>query len=109
MPISFNNIPANLRIPLYWVEVDPSMAGLPVINQPSLMVGIMTAEGDATPNVPIAIGTQAQADKHYGQGSELSRMFKAFYSNNFANEVWGLGVAEPVGATAASGAITVTT
>jgi phage tail sheath gpL-like len=107
MPISFSNIPANLRIPLYWVEVDPSMAGLPTIRQPSLLVGTMNSDGTAVPDVPIAVGTQAQADEHYGIGSEMSRMFKAFFANNFANEVWGLGVAEPVGAVAASGTITV--
>lgn len=109
MPISFANIPTNLRIPLYWVEVDPSMAGLPTIRQPALLVGTMNADGTAPPDIPIAVGTQAQADEHYGQGSEMSRMFKAFYANNFANEVWGLGVAEPVGATAATGDIVVTT
>ena len=43
MPISFSNIPANLKIPLYWVEVDPSKAGLPVLYQPSLIVGVMIA------------------------------------------------------------------
>jgi len=108
MPISFSNIPANLRIPLYWVEVDPSMAGLPTIRQPALIVGTMNADGTAVPDVPIAVGTQAQADEHYGIGSEMSRMFKAFFANNFANEVWGLGVAEPVGAVEATGDIVVT-
>src|SRR5580765_1849271 len=43
MPISFSQIPADLKIPLYWVEVDPSKAGLPVLYQPSLLVGIMKA------------------------------------------------------------------
>jgi phage tail sheath gpL-like len=94
---------------LYWVEVDPSQAGIPMIHQPSLLVGTMIASGHATPDVPIAVGTQAQADDHYGIGSMLSRMFKTFYANNFANEVWGLGVAEPVGGVAATGTITVTT
>jgi phage tail sheath gpL-like len=72
------------------------------------MVGIMTTDGDATVDVPIPIGSQAQADAHFGPGSELSRMFQAFYANNFANEVWGLPLAEPVGASAATGAITIT-
>ncbi|MFH0298356.1 phage tail sheath C-terminal domain-containing protein [Bradyrhizobium sp. 31Argb] len=107
MPISFANIPANIKIPLYWVEVDPSMAGLPSINLRALMVGIMTADGDAEPDVPIPIGSQAQADMRFGQGSELSRMFMAYFNNNFANEVWGLPLAEPVGAAAATGTITV--
>jgi len=108
MPISFNNIPADLRIPLYWVEVDPSQAGLPMIHQPSLLVGCMTSLGHATPQVPIAVGTQSQADNAFGIGSELARLFKSFFSNNFANEVWGLGVPEPGSAVAASGTITIT-
>ena len=109
MPISFANIPANIKVPLYWVEVDPSMAGLPSINLNALLVGIMTTDGDAVPDVPIPIGSQAQADQHFGMGSELSRMFAAYYKNNLANEVWGLPVSEPVGATAAQGTISVVT
>jgi phage tail sheath gpL-like len=109
MPISFNNIPANIKVPLYWVEVDPSMAGLTTINLKALMVGIMLSTGTATPNIPIPIGSQAQADAAFGEGSELSRMFQAFFANNFANEVWGLPVAEPVGGVAATGPITITT
>ena len=62
MPISFANIPANIKVPLYWVEVDPSMAGLPTINLRALLVGVMTADGDAPPDIPLPIGSQAQAD-----------------------------------------------
>jgi phage tail sheath gpL-like len=83
------------------------MAGLPTLRQPSLNVGTMLPTGAATPDIAIAIGSQAQADHWFGQGSELSRMFVSFFKNNFANEVWGLPVAEPVGAVAASGTITV--
>ena len=107
MPISFANIPSNIKIPLYWVELDPSMAGLPNINLRALLVGVMTSDGDGVPDVPIPIGSQAQADTHFGAGSELSRMFQAYYKNNFANEVWGLPVTEPTG-TAATGEITIT-
>jgi phage tail sheath gpL-like len=109
MPISFSQIPANIKVPLYWVEVDPSMAGLPQLGLRALLVGTMITGGDAPADVPIAVGSQAQADAHFGQGSELSRMFKAFYANNFANEVWGLPVAEPAAATAATGTIQVAT
>jgi len=109
MPISFANIPANIKVPLYWVEVDPSMAGLPSINLRALMVGIMTADGTATPEAPIPIGSQSMADQFFGPGSELSRMFQSYYSNNFANEVWALPLLEPVGAVAATGKITITT
>lgn len=110
MPISFNQIPAGplLKVPLYWVEIDPSQAGLPNINYRALLFGTMIATGDGVPDVPIPIGSQAQANQHFGMGSELARMFQAFYANNFANEVWGLPLAEPVGASAATGTITIT-
>ncbi len=110
MPISFANIPANIRVPLYWVEVDPSQAGLPTIRQAALVVGtVIDADAAAPANIPIPIGTQAQADFQFGQGSELASMFRAFFANNFAHEVWGLPMAEPPGGTAASGTVVVTT
>ena len=108
MPISFANIPANIKVPLYWVEVDPSMAGLPTINLRALLVGVKTADGEAPEDVALPIGSQAQADQAFGQGSELSRMFKAFFANNFANEVWGLPMKEGTGALTATGIVTVT-
>ena len=108
MPISFANIPANIKVPMYYVEVDPSMAGLPSINLIALLTGIMTSDGTAVPDVPVAVGSQAMADQFFGPGSELSRMFQAFYSNNFANEVWALPMAEPPASTAATGTIDIT-
>jgi phage tail sheath gpL-like len=108
MPISFAQIPQNIKVPLYWVEVDPSMAGLPSLNLRALLTGIMTSDGEAQPNIAIPIGSQAQSGKFFGQGSELDRMFKAFYANNFANEVWGLPLTEPTGASAAKADIVVT-
>jgi phage tail sheath gpL-like len=109
MPISFANIPSNIKVPLYWVEVDPSMAGLSTVNLKALLVGTMLSTGDAVHDVAMPIGSQAQADKHFGAGSMLSRMFQAYFSNNFANEVWALPLAEPTAGTAATGTITITT
>ena len=108
MPISFSDIPSNLKIPLYWVEIDPSMAGIPVIYKPALVVGTMLSAGTAQPNVPIACGTQAEADANWGQGSELARMFMAFFNNNFSYLVYGIGIPEPESGTQATGTITVT-
>lgn len=197
MPISFAQIPANIKVPLYWVEVDPSMAGLPTLNLRALMVGCMLASyqqttaaavaaggtgyvigdtidlnngvrvsvatvtagavatatvvksgslpigmdpptgpqhqvstsgagtgatfnltwadvivpeaGTALPNVPVAIGTQAQANDKFGIGSELALMFQAYFANNFANEVWAGPVVQQANAAPATGTITVST
>jgi len=109
MPISFSQIPAEIKVPLYWVEVDPSKAGLPVLKQPALLVGVKLTGATATApvNIPIAIGSQAQADKAFGPGSELACMFKAFFANNTSGQVYGLPVAEPVAGVAGTGTIVV--
>jgi phage tail sheath gpL-like len=44
MPISFDSIPANWRMPLYWAEIDPSQAGLPIVRNIALIVGTMNAQ-----------------------------------------------------------------
>lgn len=77
-------------------------ADITVAGYPSVKAGTATAD------VPKPIGTQAQADAEYGIGSELACMFRAFFANNFAHEVWGAPVAEPGGSAAATGTITVT-
>src|SRR6516164_4865377 len=107
MPISFANIPANIKVPLYWVEVDPSMAGLPQINLRALLVGVAKG-GRAPSDIAAPFGSQAQADAQFGEGSELARMFRAYYANNFANEVWGLPVQASTGSAPATGTINVT-
>jgi phage tail sheath gpL-like len=123
--ISFDSIPSNWRMPLFWAEVDPSMAGLPIVRQILLIVGTMITEPDpvgppaesplppgvipgiATPNVPKPIGTQAQADSEFGRGSEIATMLQAALANNFAQETWCLPVPPPPGAVAAEGTITI--
>lgn len=107
MPISFASIPSTWRMPLYWVEIDSSKAGLPINRTPSLLVGIKRTTGvTGVANVPVPIASQAQADAAFGRGSQLAGMFRKYFANNWASEVWGLPVAE--GTTAATGTITVT-
>ena len=49
MPIAFQQHPGAWRVPLYWVELDNSMAGLGRPNLPALLTGTMLATGDADP------------------------------------------------------------
>jgi phage tail sheath gpL-like len=109
MPVSFNNFPQNWRLPLYWVEVDPSQAGLPIQKQPALLVGQMFNPVSGVVDVATPIGTRAQAKALYGEGSQIHLMFERFFDNNFGQEVWGGAVAEPSDGQAATGSITVAT
>ena len=99
MPISFSSIPSNWRQPLYWVEVDSSLAGLPIFPLPALLVGIKLTTGTAQPDVPVPCQSAAVANKLFGQGSHLAAICAAFFKNNASQEVWCLPVAEAVGAT----------
>lgn len=108
MPVSFNSIPANWRMPLYWVEVDPSMAGYPRSRLTSLIIGTKLASGTALPNVPIPVPSQADARQLFGYGSMLDGMVESFTENNFSQELWVVPIAEATAGVQATGTITVT-
>ena len=109
MPVSFNSIPANWRMPLYWVEVDPSMAGYPRSRLTSLIIGTMLPTGTALPDVPIPVPSQADARQLFGYGSMLDGMVEIFTKNNFAQELWVVPIIEAAAGVAASGTVTVLT
>jgi phage tail sheath gpL-like len=108
MPISMD-IPVSWRMPLFWLQVDPSMAGLGVPQLVALMVGHKLEEGAAPDNVPVPIGSKAQATAAFGPGSMLEAMFNKFFDNNFSTLVWGLPIPSPAAGTPAHGTITVAT
>ncbi len=109
MPVSFNSIPAGWKMPLYWVEVDPSMAGYPRSRLTSLLIGLMGDDGTAVENVPIPVPSQADARQLFGYGSMLDGMVEFFTKNNFAQELWVVPIKEAVAGVPAMGPITVTT
>jgi phage tail sheath gpL-like len=108
MPVSFNSIPANWRMPLYWVEVDPSMAGYPSSRLASLIIGTMLPSGSATKDVPVPVPSVADARQLFGYGSMLDSMVDFFTKNNFAQELWVVPIEEAAAGVAATGDMTVT-
>ena len=109
MPVSFNSIPASWKMPLYWVEVDPSMAGYPRSRLTSLIIGTKLTTAPAASYVPIPIPSQADARALFGFGSMLDNMVEAFTRNNFAQELWVVPIPEAPAGVQATGTITVTT
>jgi phage tail sheath gpL-like len=109
MPVSFNSIPSGWKMPLYWVEVDPSMAGYPRSRLTSLLIGLMSDDGTAIPDVPIPVPSQADARQLFGYGSMLDAMVESFTRNNFAQELWVVPIAEAAAGVPATAAVTVAT
>lgn len=103
--VSFSQIPANWKLPLVSIEVDPSKAGTITLVEPALLVGQMLSSGNATPEVAIPVASQAQAALFFGQGSMLERMVAAFLKNTPAVVLWCLPQSEPGSGVAATGSV----
>lgn len=105
-------IPESWNLPLFWATVDGSMAGNVSNAQRALLVGQMFTSGgnsgNAPPNVPVAVGSVAQAGSLFGVGSMLYRMVVAFYASNTTQQLWCLPIADPSAGTQALGYIMVT-
>lgn len=105
-------IPSSWNLPLFWATVDGSQAGNVSNAQRALLTGQMFTSGgnagNAVPNVPIAVGSVAQAGTLFGIGSMLYRMVVAFFASNTTQQLWCLPVAEPSAGVAATGYILVT-
>jgi phage tail sheath gpL-like len=95
-------------MPLYWVEVDPSMAGYPRSRLASLVIGLMNSDGVALPDVPVPVPSVADARQLFGYGSQLDAMVDFFTKNNFAQELWAIPIAEAAAGVAATADMTVT-
>lgn len=109
MPVDFQNFPDNWRLPLWWLEVDPSMAGLPVQRPKSLLVGYANVGAPCQLDVPIPIGQLAQATQNFGQGSMLEGMFARFFDNSYGQLVYGVAITPPPSGVAATGSIKIDT
>lgn len=82
MAISFNTIPSNIRVPLFYGEIDNSQAN--VVNGGSwnaILMGQMLDEASATELTPVIVSQTSQANSIFGRGSQLARMVKAFRQN----------------------------
>lgn len=103
MAVAFNEIPGNLRVPLFYAEVNSG--GAPYqSNARLLLVGQMLDGGVATAEEPVIV--QDNADYLFGVGSMLSDMASAARANAPFQEIWALPLADADASTAATGKIT---
>lgn len=104
--ISFSTIPADLRVPLFWVEMDASRAGPGTVTQRALLIGAKTVAG--TPAELTYVPTADQVADLCGAGSQIARMMAAWRANDPVGEVWILPVADLVAGVKATKTVTVT-
>jgi|SRR5450830_32948 len=109
--IPFKQIPGNIRVPLFYAEVDNSQANSATLSQRALIIGQVTAAAitaGTVPNVPVISQGVSDAVAVGGAGSMLHLMTQTYRNNDTFGEVWYLPLADDPGATAAAGTVAVT-
>lgn len=108
MSVSFNTIPQNVRVPLFYAEVDNSQAGYFSQSLRTLLIGQKLAAGVAAADTPILVSRSDEAKTQFGIGSMLARMHEVYRANDAFGEIWCLPLADNGAGVAASGTLTVT-
>lgn len=105
--ISFNTIPSNIRVPLFYAEMDASQAGYFSQAKRTLLIGQKLAAGSANAGTPYLVTSEGNANALFGQGSMLARMVKFSRLCDPLGELWCIPLADDVAAVAGTGTITV--
>lgn len=107
MSVSFPTIPSDLRVPLFWAEMDNSEANTTQDSGPSLLIGLASPDSSIVKNKLTIMPSAALAGKVAGRGSQLARMVARYRAVDPFGELWVIAVPEPDGETA-KGTVTLT-
>lgn len=107
MAISFNKIPANLRVPGVYSEIDSSQAvsGVQLLQYRMLLLGQKLAAGTAKALTPVRVTSVALAQQLFGAGSMLAIMVEAALASNSFTELWVQPIEDSGAAAAAAGSL----
>lgn len=108
MTISFNTIDPNVRVPLFYAEIDNSQANIFSQNLKTLLIGQKTSDGTAEAGVPLLVTRLDQAREAFGSRSMLARMMEVYRNIDAFGEVWCVPLDDAKAGAAAEGTITVT-
>jgi len=110
MTISFNGIPATLRVPFVYVEISNENAVQGATIQPYkiLVIGQRLTAGTVAKNIPTRVTSAAQAKQYFGAGSMLAHMIEAQMRVNTFTETWAVGLDDDPAGVAATGSIAFT-
>ena len=101
MPVSFNNVPADLRVPLFYAEMDNTAANSASSIMRRLIVGQVNEGADSADiGSLVLVPSLALAKTIGGQGSMLAAMYEAWRKVDPVGEVWCLPVQSSEGAAA---------
>ena len=106
--VAFNQIPDNLRVPLFYAEFDNTRAVSGGASQQykTLMVGQKLASGTHTALDPVVITSAEQAYNFFGAGSMIADMASKYLEGNRSNQLTCVALDDDAAGVAAEGVIT---
>ena len=107
--MNFQNIPSNLRTPLFYAEFDNSQANTATATQRTLIIGQMLTNAAVLPNIPVIESSASNTAGIYGAGSMLHNQMTAYLANDISGEIYLLPLVDGSSMVAATGTITLTT
>jgi phage tail sheath gpL-like len=107
MAISFNTIPQDVRVPLFYAEMDNSQAGYFTQNQKILLIGQMLSSGIASAGQALLVAKTDDAKEQFGVGSMLARMHEAVRKQDAVGEVWCIALDDDGAGVAATGKVAI--
>lgn len=105
MTIPFKTLPSNMRVPLFYAELDNSRANTNATPQRALLIGQKTAAGTLVADTPVVCQSQIDSRSAAGDGSILAGMIDAYRAADPTGEVWALPLADAGGGAQAVGSI----
>lgn len=81
MAISFNEVPANVRVPGVYIEIDNSLANNAEELQRVLIIGAASGGDTAINTVALTVTPEMAADR-FGEGSQIHQMVTAYYEQD---------------------------
>lgn len=105
MTVSFNTIPGDNRVPLFYAEMDNSAANTAQDSAPSLLIGMALPEANIPVNQLVIMPSKDLAKKMAGRGSQLARMVEAYRQVDPFGELWVIAV--PDSGQQATGTVTI--
>ncbi|MGO4326663.1 phage tail sheath subtilisin-like domain-containing protein [Cupriavidus sp. 2TAF22] len=92
MSVPFSNIPNDLRVPLFFAEVDNSQAGGGSATMKRLLIGQASDDATGVAGKLYLATRQADVDAITGEGSMLSAMYRKFRLGDPMGQIWMLPV-----------------
>lgn len=106
MAISFNNIPSQIRVPLFYAEMDNSMANTATSIKQAVLIGFMADDAEAKENSPLLVSTVSKAKEWFGRGSQLALEVEAYRDQDSTGILYAVAQKPSESAAAATGTVT---